>query len=164
MAVEIERKYLVWEVPADLERYGRNPISQGYLAIEEGGTEVRVRRLGYAAYLTAKSGHGRAREEQEIEITVQQFERMWPLTEGRRVEKTRYELPVSDGLTAELDVYHGELTGLVTAEIEFPDAAAADRFIAPGWFGPEVTEDDRYKNRRLATDGLPRSGEVPEKG
>ncbi len=152
---EIERKFLVWEVPVDLDRRPSTEISQGYLAIEPDGSEVRLRRRDAQDTLTVKTGRGRVRGEQEIVLTAEQFDTLWPLTEGRRIEKTRYELPAGDGLTIELDVYRGALEGLVVAEVEFGTDAAGERFVAPQWFGPEVTDDDAYKNRRLATDGRP---------
>jgi CYTH domain-containing protein len=123
--------------------------------VAEDGTEVRVRRRDANAWLTVKSGGGRVRVEEEIEIDSERFERLWPLTEGRRVEKTRYEIPGSDGLVIELDVYAGALHGLVTAEVEFRSEDAAEAFAAPDWLGPDVTEDPRYKNQRLARDGAP---------
>jgi adenylate cyclase len=119
------------------------------------GTEVRVRRRDANAWLTVKSGGGRARVEEEIEIDGERFERLWPLTEGRRIEKTRYEIPVGDELVIELDVYAGDLDGLVIAEVEFDSEEAAEGFAAPDWLGPDVTEDVRYKNQRLARDGAP---------
>ena len=93
--------------------------------------------------------------EEEIEIEPGRFERLWPLTEGRRIEKRRYELPADDGLTIELDVYEGALAGLVVAEVEFDSEQRADTFAGPGWLGREVTDDARYKNQRLACEGAP---------
>ena len=55
----------------------------------------------------------------------------------------------------ELDVYHGRLEGLLTAEVEFDAVAAASAFVPPDWLGRDVTDDPRYKNKKLATDGLP---------
>ena len=63
-------------------------------------------------------------------------------------------IPLGD-LTVELDVYEGDLDGLVTAEVEFPDEASALAFDAPEWLGRDVTEDKRYGNRVLAVEGLP---------
>jgi adenylate cyclase len=154
-AIEIERKYLVAEPPADLDRWPSSAIEQGYVAIAADGTEVRVRRRRGEAQLTIKSGGGRARAEEEIAIEADRFERLWPLTEGRRIEKTRYEIEADGGATIELDVYAGALDGLVVAEVEFDSEAAADAFEAPDWFGAEVTDDARYKNQRLACDGAP---------
>jgi adenylate cyclase len=153
--IEIERKFLVAEPPSDLERWPSTAIEQGYLAVDEDGTEVRVRRRDGRSWLTVKSGAGRVRVEEEVEIEADRFERLWPLTEGRRIEKTRYEIPLDDGLVIELDVYTGGLDGLVTAEVEFGSEETAEGFEAPDWLGPDVTEDLRYKNQRLARDGAP---------
>jgi adenylate cyclase len=153
--IEIERKFLVAEPPSDLDRWPSTTIAQGYLAVADDGTEVRVRRRDDSASLTVKSGRGRVRVEEEMEIEADRFERLWPLTEGRRIEKTRYEIPAGDGLTIELDVYAGDLDGLVTAEVEFDSEDAAEAFAAPDWLGRDVTDDPRYKNQRLAVDGAP---------
>ncbi len=154
-ALELERKFLIAEAPADLERYPADRILQGYLAIDDNGSEVRLRRRGERTTLTVKQGGGLARREEEVEITRGQFDRLWPLTEGRRVEKTRHLIDLPRGLMIELDRYDGQLAGLLVAEVEFPSAAAAQRFRPPDWFGREVTEDEAYKNQRLATAGLP---------
>ena len=154
-AIEIERKFLVAQPPADLDRWPSTAIEQGYIAIGGDGTEVRLRRRAGRAVLTFKSAGGRTRAEEELAIEPERFERLWPLTEGRRIEKTRYEIEADGGLTIELDVYAGALTGLVVAEVEFASEDDADAFAPPSWIGREVTEDKRYKNQRLACDGAP---------
>jgi adenylate cyclase len=154
-AVEIERKFLVAEVPGDLGRHPARPVRQGYLAVEAGGGEVRVRQIGDATVLTVKRGGGRTRAEEEIPLEPDAFARLWPLTEGRRVEKVRHLVPAGDGLVLELDVYEGDLAGLVVAEVEFPSEATADAWAPPAWLGAEITADERYKNHRLATEGMP---------
>ena len=153
--MEIERKFLVPRLPPGLERSRSTQIEQGYIAIAGDGTEVRIRRRNGAAVLTVKSGSGRSRSEEEIEIDVERFARLWPLTEGRRIEKMRHLIPAGAGLTIELDVYSGALTGLTVAEVEFGSEDAADAFEPPEWFGSEVTYDARFKNQKLACDGAP---------
>ncbi|MDQ6779016.1 MAG: CYTH domain-containing protein [Actinomycetota bacterium] len=153
--MEIERKYLIPAPPPDLEHFPSSRIEQGYVAIDPAGTEVRVRRRSDETTLTVKGGRGRSRAEEELAIEPQTFVRLWELSAGRSLEKTRYELPADGGLTIELDVYAGRLEGLITAEVEFPSPDAADRFVPPPWFGEEVTDDDAYKNQRLAVDGRP---------
>ena len=153
--MEIERKFLVGEPPADLEKARSSRIEQGYIAIADDGTEVRVRRRDGGAVLTVKAGSGRSRLEEEIEIDAERFARLWPLTEARRLEKTRHLIPGEAGLTIELDVYSGGLTGLMVAEVEFGSEEEADAFEPPQWFGPEVTDDARFKNQKLACDGAP---------
>jgi CYTH domain-containing protein len=105
--------------------------------------------------LTVKSGSGRSRFEEEIAIDPDRFARLWPITEGRRLEKTRQLIPTETGLTIELDIYSGALAGLTVAEVEFASDDEADAFEPPEWFGAEVTDDLRFKNQKLACDGAP---------
>jgi adenylate cyclase len=150
--MEVERKFLVGEAP-DLDGAESHEIEQGYLAIGSDG-EVRLRRKGDQLLLTAKRGEGLSRDEAEIELDRDAFERLWPLTEGRRLHKRRHMVPDGD-LTIEVDVYEGELEGMVVAEIEFPTEEAARDFEAPAWLGEDVTGDERYLNETLATRGRP---------
>ena len=76
------------------EPAGRLPegdrIEQGYLAVAADGTEVRIRRRAGRSTMTVKSGPGHVRVEEELEIEDRRFEALWPLTEGRRVDKVRH--------------------------------------------------------------------------
>lgn len=155
--MEIERKFLVEQLPADLGTYPSDRIEQGYIAITEDGVEVRIRRYGDEAFLTIKSGGGEERLEEEIEIDDRRFRSLWPLTEGRRVSKRRYRIPYEHGALIELDVYNGALQGLLTAEVEFESVAAASAFAPPRWLGAEVTDEPAYKNKALAVDGWNRA-------
>lgn len=155
--VEIERKFLVRELPADLDRHPASEIEQGYVVVDADGLEVRLRRRGDRAWLTIKSGGGRTRMEEEIELRPEQFERLWPLTAKRRITKTRFEIPAAGGRVIELDRYHGSLRGLITAEVEFSSQADSEQFEPPPWFDREVTDDPAYKNQQLASGGPPRS-------
>ena len=156
MGIEVERKYVLRARPEGLEAHPARRLEQGYLAIDDAGAEVRVRRKDDETLMTVKTGIGLVRGEEEFAIDAELFERLWPLTAGRQVVKTRYFVPLHDGLVAEVDDYEGPLAGLLTAEIEFPDEAAAHAFAAPAWLGEDVTGDKRYANQRLAVDGRPR--------
>src|SRR5207248_9007952 len=147
--VEIERKFRAEHAPADLQRYPRVEIEQGYLAID-GEVELRIRRLDESTtVLTLKAGSGESRLEEEFEIDGSRFGALWPLTAQRRLRKVRYRIPAGDGLAYELDVYGGWLSGLMTAEIEFPSLEARAAFRPPSWLGREVTGDPTYKNQAL---------------
>ena len=148
---EIERKFLLKRLPENLKRARRYIIAQGYLATEPAGRQVRLRKKGKTASLTFKAGRGRSREEREIKLSAKQFALLWPATAGRRLRKLRYELPWKN-LLIEVDVYRGKHSGLVVAEVEFPNRAACRKFKAPAWFGMEVTGNKRYSNVRLATE------------
>jgi CYTH domain-containing protein len=105
-----------------------------------------------------KRGSGEIRTEEEIALGAEQFEALWPLTEGRRVEKVRYLVPSAMG-EIEVDVFEGELAGMITVEMEFDSEAQSETFDPPEWLGREVTGDDRYANETLAVNGLPEEGE-----
>jgi adenylate cyclase len=136
--VEIERKWLVAQAPADALAAPSELIEQGYLTIGAEGAETRVRRRGEGCFLTVKSGVGLTRAEHEIELSPDQL------------------LRGENGSVIELDVFEGALSGLVVVEVEFDDRRGAESFMAPYWFGVEVTYDPAYKNQRLAVaDELP---------
>jgi CYTH domain-containing protein/CHAD domain-containing protein len=151
---EIERKFLLSTPPAWLAERPGAALEQGYLAISE-RAEVRLRRAGEGRTLTVKLGRGETREEVEVPLSPEQFECLWPLTEGARVRKTRRLVSLPDGLRAEVDAYNGRLRGLQVVEVEFDSSAQSARFEPPAWFGAELTGDARYSNQSLATTGLP---------
>ncbi len=154
MSVEIERKFLVAEMP-DLTDAKRAVVRQGYLTAPDDSTELRLRQKNDAYYLTLKGSGAIARVEREAEITGEQFETFWPETEGRRVEKERYTGTLSDGRVFELDVFLGDLEPLRLVEVEFSSEEEARSYSPPSWFGTDVTEDKRYKNKMMAINGLP---------
>lgn len=145
---EIERKFLVdGPVPQGLSA---RPILQGYLTAATDSVEIRLRREGDDYSLTLKSDGGLTREEREIAIGSAEFETLWPATKGRRLEKTRHRGTLPGGQEFELDVFSGHLAPLMLVEVEFPSEEAALAFAPPAWFGKEVTEDKRFKNKTLA--------------
>ncbi len=117
---------------------------------------MRLRQIGDSLRLTVKRGSGETREEIEIELGEDQFDALWPLTEGRRVAKRRYFVD-QDELTFEADVYEGELEGMITVEVEFDSEGDSQAFEPPDWFGQEVTGDSAYSNESFALHGNPES-------
>jgi adenylate cyclase len=149
---EIERKFLVLDLPPELRGARPDHIRQGYLVLEP--VEVRVRsRGGQPHELTLKSVGGLSRAEVNVALTPEQFEELWPLVE-RSIDKQRTVLQL-EGRTVEVDVYGGKLEGLVVAEVEFATEAEAQAFAPPAWLGAEVTSDLRFRNAALATADAP---------
>ena len=150
--MEIERKYLVSELPKNLDSYPHTEIEQGYLCTSP---TLRIRRLGDVFILTVKehlAGTSTAIQNREEEFTMPRssYERLKAKCDGNLVSKTRYRIPLADGLVAELDLFHGAHQGLRLVEVEFPSVEAADAFIPPSWFGEDVSTDPRYRNSYLA--------------
>ena len=148
---EIERKFLIRQLPARLAKFPHKKIDQGYLTIGRDRSHVRVRRKGRVCTLTFKRGNAHGREEREIRLTPAQFAILWPATKGARLTKTRYDVPWKKSIV-EIDVYHGSNEGLVVAEVEFPDEIRCRNFQPPAWLGAEVSGTSRYSNPRLARD------------
>jgi len=157
MIIEIERKFMVAEVPTP-DRLGPGvQIRQGYIA-EDDPVNVRVRITDMKSTLTVKAGSGLARTEVDVEISAEQAEALWLHTLGRRLDKTRHRVTVEDGEAhhvAEVDVYAGSLAGLCVVEVEFGSEAAAAAFTPPAWFGEELTETPGWTNASLARNGRP---------
>ena len=151
--MEIERKYLVRELPADIDCYPHTEIEQGYLCTSP---TLRVRRMGDAYILTVKEkvrGVTSAimNREEEFTLSADRYEWLRAKCDGNLVGKTRYRIPLAGGLTAELDLFHGAHEGLHVVEVEFPSVEAADAFVPPAWFGEDVSADPHYRNSYLAS-------------
>ena len=114
--MEIERKYLVRELPEALESYPSHCIEQGYLCTSP---VVRIRRQDEEYWLTYKSKGLMVREEYNLPLTREAYEHLRPKTDGILIVKTRYLIPLTDSLTAELDVFHDDYEGLLLVEVEF---------------------------------------------
>ena len=151
--MEIERKFLTKNIPFDITAYPYKQISQAYISFSP---TIRIRQSDENYILTVKGKGHLAREEFELPLTKEAYDRLFEKTEGTPVVKKRYLVPVEGGYTAEVDLYEGELTGLMTTEVEFPSMEAAESFAAPAWFGEDVSEEKAYKNTSLSLYGMPK--------
>ena len=145
--VEIERKYLIRRLPENLSQYQCKKIAQGYICTNP---VVRIRKSDDEYYLTYKGKGLMAREEYNLPLTQEGYEHMLPKIDGRLIEKSRYLIPLEGKLTAELDIFEGDLAPLIIVEVEFDSLDAANSFIPPEWFGEDVTESRKYHNSNLA--------------
>ncbi len=155
---EIERKWLVKCIPEQLERYKCLEIEQAYLSASP---TVRVRRENDTCYLTYKGAHDMpgnsdlSHTEYNLPLNESAYEHLKEKRDGILLHKKRYVIPIPEGLNIELDVFEGELAPLILAEVEFSSEEEAGAFVAPDWFGVDVTEDVRYKNSTLSLKGAP---------
>lgn len=144
--MEIERKFLIRQLPADLEMYPKRHMEQGYVSTDP---VLRVRQSGGECCLTYKGPGLLAREEQEFPLKEASCRRLLAKADGRVIAKDRYQIPCG-GYTIELDVFAPPLAPLVLAEVEFPTEMAAAAFQPPDWFGEEVTYDPAYTNAYMS--------------
>ena len=149
--MEIERKYLLREIPEWVKACPYWDIAQSYVSRSP---VIRIRRIaenGQERFILTVKGRGLSmREEHEIEMTRLEYLQLLSKAEGRVIEKRRYRVPLEDGLVAEVDEFSGDLAGLMLVEVEFESEAAMRAFRAPEWFGRDVTEEGTYQNSRLS--------------
>lgn len=153
--MEIERKFLIKELPDNLEQYTCKCIEQGYLCKSP---VVRIRRSNDKYILTYKAGRelneqSKALEcdEREMPLSKEAYEHLRNKIDGYVITKKRYIIPIENQLKVELDIFEGSLKGLVFAEVEFPDGESAAVFRKPDWFGADVSFDKRFRNSFLST-------------
>lgn len=144
--MEIERKFTVKQLPEHLEDYPCRHLEQGYLCTDP---VVRVRQMDDTYILTCKGKGFLVREEWETPLSEEAYRRLAAKVDGRVIVKDRYLIPWGS-YTVELDVFGGELAGLVIAEVEFPSVEEAMAFTPPHWFDRDVTENPAYSNSNLS--------------
>ena len=148
---EIERKYLLRELPPRATETTPVEIDQGYLPGDR--IQERLRRVKNGTQTnwlrTIKFGRGISRDETEEPTTEAVFETMWPLTAGKRVTKRRHKIAEGDQLW-EIDEFTDR--PLVLAEVELASETAKPAI--PEWLRPyvvrEVTDEEQYLNINLA--------------
>ena len=147
--MEIEKKFLLKEMPENLNRYPHSEIEQAYLCA---APVIRVRKKDKDYILTYKSKGMMVRQEEEFTLTEEAYLHLLKKADGRIITKTRYFIPY-DRWTVELDVFHGAMEPLIMAEVEFETEEEIQDFVPPKWFGEEVTFDPRYHNVNMAVGG-----------
>ncbi|NLJ89302.1 MAG: CYTH domain-containing protein [Clostridiales bacterium] len=154
--MEIEKKYLVKNLPDDLSKYPKAEIEQAYLSTKD--PVLRIRKSNDDYFITYKArikgqddkaSTALISKEVELPISKEAYYHLLEKADYNIISKTRYFITIDEKLTAELDMFHKELEGLYFLEVEFPDEIAAKKFNPPSWFGKDVTFDDRFKNNYL---------------
>ena len=143
--MEIERKYLIEKLPENYTVFPCRRLEQGYLCKEP---VVRIRQDNDNYELTYKSKGLLVREEYNMPLTKEAYEHLKTKVDGKLITKKRYFIPY-EKYTIELDVFEGDLAPLKFAEVEFTSVEEAEKFIAPDWFGEDVTYEAKYKNSNL---------------
>ena len=149
MGKEIECKFLVKSLP---EGMSGTTMRQGYLQPEK-ERAVRIRTVekdgSKKGVLTIKGmgdASGMSRYEFETEISVSDADHLLTLCDKPLIEKTRYKYDF-EGLTWEVDEFHGVNDGLVVAEGELE--SEDQQFNKPDFVGEEVTGQVKYYNMML---------------
>ena len=163
--MEIERKFTISRLPANLEAYPCHIIEQAYLNTDP---VVRIRREDDTFYLTYKGKGLLAREEYNLPLNEASYYHLREKADGNVVSKKRYVIPILNpqfdmtqlsstefsvdriSLSVELDIFEPPFAPLIIAEVEFPDKETAEAFLPLDWFSQDVTNDPAYHNSNLS--------------
>lgn len=148
--MEIERKFIVKQLPENLSDYPYHVIEQAYLNTDP---VVRVRRQDEDYYMTYKGKGLMAREEYNLPLNRLSYEHLKEKADGNIISKKRYLIPCAP-YTIELDIFEAPFAPLVIAEVEFPSIEEAHAFVPPEWFAEDVTNDPAYHNSNMSRQKL----------
>lgn len=163
--MEIERKFLIENLPTDLSSCKHLEIEQAYLCTNP---VVRIRKQDNDYYLTYKGKGLMAREEYNLPLNAEAYQHLREKADGTIISKKRYLIPIMEPtfasgydipegplkLKIELDIFNPPLAPLIIAEVEFPDEDMANAFIPPAWLGEDVTNNPEYHNSNISKKAL----------
>lgn len=157
--MEIERKFIIKEIPLKLDVYPVRHMEQMYISTKP---VIRIRKYDDKRVLTVKSKGLVSRQEYELFLDADEYNNLRCMASGNIIEKDRYIIPLTDTdgscgeaaidkqLVIELDIFKGQFDGLIYAEVEFPSEELAECFAAPSWFLKDVTKAGIFQNSALS--------------
>lgn len=142
--IERELTFLVKDLP--LETAGVTPIimEDAYFPDDADHAQLRARRKGSAYEITKKQPvvdlDVSIQTEQSIPLTETEFVNLTRLNH-KKVTKLRYVVEIN-GYAAEVDVFQGDLAGLVLIDFEFDSEEAMQLFVVPDICLANVTQEE----------------------
>jgi len=148
MEIELERTFLLKELPPGIENCNSVEILDIYIPKSAEHPILRIRKVGDVCQITKKAPINGADSSEQYEKTIplskKEFEGL-SFLEGKRLRKIRYYYPWRDETVkngkAEIDVYLDELEGLVTADFEFDSSERKNDFTIPDFCLTDVTQE-----------------------
>lgn len=140
---ELERTYLLKELPSGFEGTRSEEMLDIYIPSSVEHPVLRIRKIGEKYEITKKEplkeGDASCQHETTISLTKDEYDELCGLP-GKRVQKTRFYYQ-ENGIEYEIDVFRGNLEGLVLVDVEFPSLKEKGAFAVPAWCLAEVTQE-----------------------
>lgn len=140
--IELERTFLAKHLPKDLENSPKKEIIDLYIPRSKHPT-LRIRKNGDKFEITKKSpveNSASIQNEHTIELTKEEFETLSKV-EGKVLWKIRH-LYKFGKLIAEIDVFKGDLEGLIIVDFEFKNEEEMRSFVIPDFCLADVSEEN----------------------
>jgi CYTH domain-containing protein len=149
--IELEKTYLVKKLPSGLAKFPHKEIIDMYIPAQAAHPALRLRKKGDKFEMTKKQPiHGTDWSEQEehtIKLNKEEFGSLIN-ADGKKVCKIRYDYTYDDN-KAEIDVFKGDLEGLVLVDFEFTDVKKKKVFKMPDFCLIDVTQDETFAGGML---------------
>lgn len=140
---EFELTYLPKIIPAAVFENTPKKMLDIYIPASAEHPHLRIRHAGSKYEITNKQpvveGDSSHQYEATIPLTPEEFADLEKVP-GKRVMKNRY-VYTEDGTVYEIDVFVGDLEGLVLVDVEFKTAEDKSAFVPPAWLLTEVTQE-----------------------
>ena len=141
---ELEKTYLLKRLPKGLERCRKERMVDIYVPNTARHPVIRIRRIGNSFEITKKSpvqdGDSSIQDEHTIYLTKEEHDALSRIS-GKRIDKTRYHF-MHNGITGQIDIFHGRLRGLALADFEFDSKMEMKAFRPPDFCLAEVTQEE----------------------
>ena len=151
MAVELERTFLLKELPTDLKNCKSEEFLDIYIPKSVPHPILRIRKRGSIFEITKKSPKSADASEQEektIPLSEKEFAVLSTIS-GKRLRKIRYYYPINNKI-AEIDLFLDDLKGLGLVDFEFSSFKEKENFQIPDFCLVDVTQEEFIAGGSLA--------------
>lgn len=153
MEVELERTYLLRELPEGFKNCKSSEIIDIYIPATEEHPILRIRKKGDVFEITKKSpikgNDSSEQSETTISLTKEEFEELNQL-KGKRFRKIRYYCSFKNNIRMEIDIYLDDLLGLAMVDFEFDFVEDKNNFKMPDFCLADVTQEKDFAGGILA--------------
>lgn len=151
--IELEYTFLAASLPGEVTGVTAKRLVDVYIPeVTNTHPHLRVRQRGEVYEITKKSplhdGDSSVMVEQTIPLDSVEFEYLSKAS-TIKIVKDRYNV-IIQGFPAEVDVFQGELYGLVLIDFEFATIVDKESFVAPGICLADVTQESFIAGGMLA--------------
>jgi CYTH domain-containing protein len=142
--LELELSYLAEFIPPQVKSVDPRYVEDTYFSNSDAESVLRLRRIG-DSYLISKKvqvvgKNGTTSTEQSIVLSEEEYRSISCIKGMLRVQKNRFHVNI-DGKMADVDVFLGDLSGLVIIEFEFMTEEDMNSFEKPSCCGNDVSNE-----------------------
>ena len=149
-SLELERTFLAKYLPDDLDKFSAKEICDVYVENKSQRLHLRLRKSDDKYEITRKervNDDVSRHIETSIGLEKEEFDQLRKFAE-KALCKRRYDYFIGD-IKFEIDIFRGDLEGLVLVDVEFNNNEAKNSFNAPDFCLADVTKEEFAAGRFL---------------